>query len=110
MLGDKRKFASMLIVPNFEQLERWAKLKNLMFTDRRQLVAMPIVRAKMEKEVFGRTNSLANFEQPKKIALLDADLTLESGEMTPTLKVRRKIVESRYKPQIEALYAGEHEG
>ena len=110
MLGDKRKFASMLIVPNFEQLERWAKLKNLIFTDRRQLVAMPIVRAKMEKEVFGRTNSLANFEQPKKIALLDADLTLESGEMTPTLKVRRKIVESRYKPQIDALYAGEHEG
>jgi long-chain acyl-CoA synthetase len=110
MLGDKRKFASMLIVPNFEQLERWAKLKNLIFTDRRQLVAMPIVRAKMEKEVFGRTNSLANFEQPKKIALLDADLTLESGEMTPTLKVRRKIVESRYKRQIDELYAGEHEG
>jgi len=109
MLGDKRKFASMLIVPNFEQLERWAKLKNLIFTDRRQLVTMPIVRAKMEKEVFGRTSSLANFEQPKKIALLDADLTLESGEMTPTLKVRRKIVESRYKPQIDALYAGEHE-
>jgi long-chain acyl-CoA synthetase len=109
MLGDKRKFASLLIVPNFEQLERWAKLKNLIWTDRRQLVAMPIVRAKMEKEVFGRTKSLANFEQPKKIALLDSELTLENGEMTPTLKVKRKVVDARYKSVIDALYADEHE-
>ncbi|NUQ22041.1 MAG: long-chain fatty acid--CoA ligase [Gemmatimonadaceae bacterium] len=104
MLGDKRKFPSMLIVPNFEQLEKWAKYKNLMYNDHRQLIAMPIVRAKMEKEVFGRTSSLANFEQPKKIALLDRDLTLESGEMTPTLKVRRKIVEQRYRDAIESMY------
>ena len=109
MIGDKRKFASMLIVPNFDQLERWAKLKNLVWTDRRQLVAMPIVRAKMEKEVFARTSSLANFEQPKKIALLDGELTLENGEMTPTLKVKRKVVDTRYKPQIDALYADELE-
>jgi long-chain acyl-CoA synthetase len=109
MLGDKRKFASMLIVPNFEQLERWAKIKNLIWTDRRQLVAMPIVRAKMEKEVFGQTKTLANFEQPKKIALLDSDLTLENGEMTPTLKVKRKVVDSRYKSVIDALYADELE-
>lgn len=109
MIGDKRKFASMLIVPNFDQLERWAKLKNLVWTDRRQLVAMPIVRAKMEKEVFARTSSLANFEQPKKIALLDGELTLENGEMTPTLKVKRKVVDTRYKPLIDALYADELE-
>ena len=109
MLGDKRKFASMLIVPNFEQLERWAKIKNLIWTDRRQLVAMPIVRAKMEKEIFNRTKDLANFEQPKKIALLDTDLTLENGEMTPTLKVKRKVVDARYKAVIDALYADELE-
>ncbi|HEX2778767.1 MAG TPA: long-chain fatty acid--CoA ligase [Gemmatimonadaceae bacterium] len=107
MLGDKRKFPSMLIVPNFEQLEKWAKYRNLMYNDHRQLVAMPIVKAKIEKEVFGRTASLANFEQPKKIALLDQDLTLESGEMTPTLKVRRRIVEQRYKRLIDAMYEGE---
>ncbi|HEX8850338.1 MAG TPA: long-chain fatty acid--CoA ligase [Gemmatimonadaceae bacterium] len=105
MLGDKRKFPSMLIVPNFEQLEKWAKIKNLMYNDRRQLIAMPIVQAKMEKEVFGRTGSLANYEQPKKIALLDRDLTLEDGEMTPTLKVRRKIVEKRYRDAIEGMYS-----
>jgi long-chain acyl-CoA synthetase len=109
MLGDKRKFPIMLVVPNFEQLERWGKLKNLIWTDRRQLVAMPIVRAKMEKEIFAKTASLANFEQPKKIALLDNELTLENGEMTPTLKVKRKVVDTRYKPVIDALYADEHE-
>jgi long-chain acyl-CoA synthetase len=109
MLGDKRKFPVMLVVPNFEQLERWGKLKNLIWTDRRQLVTMPIVRAKMEKEIFAKTAALAKFEQPKKIALLDNDLTLENGEMTPTLKVKRKVVDMRYKPVIDALYADEHE-
>jgi long-chain acyl-CoA synthetase len=110
MLGDKRKFPIMLVVPNFEQLERWGKLKNLIWTDRRQLVTMPIVRAKMEKEIFAKTATLAKFEQPKKIGLLENELTLENGEMTPTLKVKRKVVDARYKPVIDALYADEHEG
>jgi long-chain acyl-CoA synthetase len=109
MLGDKRKFPIMLVVPNFEQLERWGKLKNLIWTDRRQLVTMPIVRAKMEKEIFAKTATLAKFEQPKKIGLLENELTLENGEMTPTLKVKRKVVDTRYKPVIDALYADEHE-
>jgi long-chain acyl-CoA synthetase len=105
MLGDRRKFPSMIIVPNFEQLERWGKLKNLIWTDRRQLVAMPIVRAKMEKEVFKRLDGLAHFEQPKKIALLDQEMTVESGELTPTLKVKRKVVNERYRDLIDAMYA-----
>jgi long-chain acyl-CoA synthetase len=94
-----------VIVPNFEQLERWAKLKNLIWTDRRQLVAMPLVRAKIDKEVFKQVASLAHFEQPKKVALLDQEMTVESGELTPTLKVRRKIVNERYKGAIDAMYA-----
>jgi long-chain acyl-CoA synthetase len=105
MIGDRRKFPSIVIVPNFEQLERWAKLKNLIWTDRRQLVAMPLVRAKMDKEVFKQVASLAHFEQPKKVALLDQEMTVESGELTPTLKVRRKIVNERYKGAIDAMYA-----
>jgi len=104
MIGDKRKFPAMLIVPNFEQLEKWARYKNLLWTDHRQLVQLPLVQAKLEKEVFGRTSTLANFEQPKKIALLPADFTVETGEMTPSLKVKRKVVDQRYKQVIDSLY------
>jgi long-chain acyl-CoA synthetase len=64
----------------------------------------------MEKEIFAKTATLAKFEQPKKIGLLENELTLENGEMTPTLKVKRKVVDARYKPVIDALYADEHEG
>ena len=105
MLGDRRKFPSMIVVPNFEQLERWAKLKNLIWTDRRQLVSMPIVRAKMDKEVAKQVNALAHFEQPKKVALLDQEMTVDSGELTPTLKVKRKVVNERYRLVIDAMYA-----
>jgi len=105
MIGDRRKFPSIIVVPNFEQLEKWAKLRNLIWTDRRQLVAMPLVRAKMEKEVFGQVDKLAHFEQPKKVALLDQEMTVESGELTPTLKVKRKLVNERYRNLIDAMYA-----
>jgi long-chain acyl-CoA synthetase len=105
MLGDRRKFPSIIVVPNFEQLEKWAKLKNLIWTDRRQLVSMPIVRTKMEKEVFGQVDKLAHFEQPKKVALLDQEMTVESGELTPTLKVKRKLVNERYRSLIDGMYA-----
>ena len=105
MIGDRRKFPSIIVVPNFEQLEKWAKLKNLIWTDRRQLVAMPLVRAKMEKEVFGQVGKLAHFEQPKKVTLLDQEMTVESGELTPTLKVKRKLVNERYRSLIDAMYA-----
>jgi long-chain acyl-CoA synthetase len=115
MIGDKRKFPVLLVVPNFEQLEKWAKYKQLLWTDRAQLLTMPTVKAKMEKEVFGELEGLARFEMPKKIALLEHELTLERGELTPTLKVKRRVVDQHYKAVIDALYAepapaGEHAG
>src|SRR6266511_5876695 len=70
MIGDKRRFPSLLIVPNFEQLEAWAKRGNILWTDRSQLLAMPTVQAKMDKEVMGELDGLAHFEMPKKIGLL----------------------------------------
>jgi long-chain acyl-CoA synthetase len=104
MLGDKRKFPVVLVVPNFEQLERWAKIKNLLWTDRRQLITLPLVQAKMEKEVLQKLSGLASFETPKKVGLLETDFSIESGEMTPSLKVKRRVIETRYAPRIEALY------
>ena len=105
MIGDKRRFPSMLIVPNFEQLENWAKRKGIIWTDRAQLIKMPTVQAKMEKEVLGNCESLAHYETPRKIALLEHDFSLEKGEMTPTQKVKRRVVDKNYKDVIDTLYA-----
>lgn len=104
MIGDKRKFPSLLIVPNFEQLENWAKRQNILWTDRSQLVAMPAVNEMMTQEVMGQMDGLAHFEMPKKIALLEHDFSLERGEMTPTQKVKRRVVDKHYKEIIDKLY------
>ncbi|HJR64012.1 MAG TPA: long-chain fatty acid--CoA ligase [Gemmatimonadaceae bacterium] len=105
MIGDKRRFPVVLVVPNFEQLEKWARLKNLLWTDRRQLLAHPLVKAKMEKEVLSGLSGLAQFETPKKVGLLEHDFSIESGELTPTLKVKRRVIDQRYRAMIDALYA-----
>ena len=70
---------------------------------------MPIIRAKMDKEVFGQLGSLANYERPKKVALLEHDFTIDRGELTPTLKVKRKVIDKTYKSVIDSLYAEERE-
>jgi long-chain acyl-CoA synthetase len=110
VLGDKRKFPIVLVVPNFEQLEKWAKIKNLLWTDRRQLLNLPLVQAKMEKEVLQKLTGLASFETPKKVGLLENDFTIESGELTPSHKVKRRVIEQRYAGRIERLYQEEAAG
>ena len=105
MLGDKRKFPIMLVVPNFEQLERWAAERRLAFTSRAQLIALPDVQAKVEREVMGALRELAKFEMPKRVLLLEHDFTIESGELTPTLKVKRRVVEKRYKELVDRAYS-----
>jgi long-chain acyl-CoA synthetase len=109
MIGDKRKFPVLLVVPNWESLEKWARLKNLIWTDRAQLLQMPTVRAKMEKEVAEELQGLARFEMPKKIALLEHDFSIERGELTPTLKVKRRVIDQSYKSIIDSLYVDEGE-
>jgi long-chain acyl-CoA synthetase len=107
VIGDRRKYAVMLVVPNFDQLEKWAKRRNIMWTDRSQLLAMPTINAKMDKEVRSLLGGLASFETPKKIALLEDDFTVERGELTPTLKVKRRVIERNYKALIDSLYHAE---
>ena len=110
VIGDKRKFPIVLVVPNWEQLEKYARLKNIIWTHRAQLLEMPTIHAKMDKEVRGQLDSLANFEMPKKIALLEHDFSIERGELTPTMKVKRRVIDKTYKDVIDKLYASEHDG
>lgn len=105
VIGDKRRFPIVLVVPDFEQLERWASYKKIESRDREQLIRLPEVIEKMEREVVGPLGDLAHFETPRKIVLLPTELSLERGEMTPTLKVKRRVVEEHYKGLIDALYA-----
>jgi len=104
MIGDKRKYAMLLIVPNWDNLEKWARDDNITWTDRNQLLAMPAIHAKMEQEVFGELGGLAQFEKPKKIVLLEHDFSIERGELTPTLKVKRRVIDKTYKALIDASY------
>jgi long-chain acyl-CoA synthetase len=107
MIGDKRKYPVVLVVPNFDNLEKWAKYKNLIYSDRADLIAQPMVRAKMEREVIGTLHDLASFETPKKVCLLSHELSIERGELTPTLKVKRREVDRRYREMIDGLYGRE---
>jgi long-chain acyl-CoA synthetase len=105
MLGDKRRFPIMLIVPNLDNLRQWAQHKGLTFSDDRTLLENPEAIAKMEREMQKQLRELAHFEMPKKVILLEKDFTVESGELTPTMKVKRRVVEKNYQDQIEELYA-----
>jgi long-chain acyl-CoA synthetase len=107
MIGDRRKFPMILVVPNFEQLDRWAGYKNISTADRRQMLANPLIKAKMEKEVLGSLDRLAHFEKPKKVVLLEQDFTIDSGELTPTLKVKRRTVDRKFRVLIDAAYTAE---
>ena len=104
VVGERRRFISALIVPNFERLEAYARANGIPFRDRAELCRRDDIRSFMLAEVNRATPDLASYERVKKIALLDRDFDLESGEVTPTFKVRRNIVEARYRDVIDALY------
>ena len=106
MIGDKRKFPVVLIVPDWDQLEKWAAHKQIVWTSRAELMAMPTIQAKIEKEVKEQLKGLASFEMPKKVKLIEHDFSIERGELTPTLKVKRRVIDQTYKAQIDELYLG----
>jgi long-chain acyl-CoA synthetase len=105
MIGDKRRFCSLLVVPDFGALETWARAQGISFANHEELVRDSRVVAYAEKEILGTLNDLAPFERPKKIALLEHDLTVENGFLTPSLKVKRRVVQERLAGVIDRLYA-----
>lgn len=104
MLGDKRAFPVMLVVANLEKLRGWAAGKGLPATSDEALLRLPEAVAQMDREVRKQLRDLAQFETPKKILLLAGDFTIAGGELTPTLKVKRRAVARKYQQQIDALY------
>jgi long-chain acyl-CoA synthetase len=104
LMGNKRKFISAVIVPNFENLLRFAKAANIPFTDTNSLIAHPKVEQKIAKEIERKSVHLARFEKVKKFILLEKDFSMETNELTPTLKVRRAIIEEELRERIDKLY------
>jgi long-chain acyl-CoA synthetase len=107
LLGDRRKFLSALLVPNFEMLEREARHQGISWTSREEFVKDPRVRLIIQKEIDRFNQSLDRQEKIRRFAILPEDFSIEGGEITPSLKVKRKVVDEKYKSLIDQMYADE---
>ncbi|MFZ0954076.1 MAG: long-chain fatty acid--CoA ligase [Candidatus Sulfotelmatobacter sp.] len=105
IIGDKRKFAFVIVSPNFTMLEDWARTNDVDFSSRAELIAHPKVQALYERIVEEVNQNLARFEKLKRVLLVSEEFTADNGTLTPTLKLRRRIIEERYRRQIDQLYA-----
>jgi long-chain acyl-CoA synthetase len=108
IIGDKRKYASVIISPHFPLLEDWARANGVPFTSRQELVASDKVRNLYRGIVEDLNKRLAHFETIKKIVVVPDEFTVATGEITPTLKLKRRVIEAKYKQQIDEIYQQPH--
>ena len=104
LVGSERKFPAALIVPVWEQLESYCKLKGIEVQSRREMCDHPRIIDLLQRQIDGLTPNLARYEKIKKVALLPNEFTIEGGELTPTLKVKRRVIDEKYHDLIEKLY------
>jgi len=109
VIADGRPYATALIVPAFDALEAYAKTWNIATSSREELVRDPILVRFFEGRIEARQKDLAGYEKVKRIALLPRPFSQEAGEITPTLKVRRRVIIEKYHDLIDAMYAREKE-
>jgi long-chain acyl-CoA synthetase len=105
IVGDKRKFAFAIVSPNFALLEAWAIENRIGFSSREELVANPTVQALYESIAQELNKNLARFEQLKRVLLVCDEFTTDNGALTPTMKLRRRVIEDRYRKQIDEVYS-----
>ena len=104
VIGDRRKFLTAIIVPAFKDLEAWAREKGLKFENRAELVKLPEVVQLLQDAVDRANKELAKYESIKKFIISDIEFTQDNDMLTPTLKVKRKIVNKFFAKQIEHMY------
>ena len=105
LVGNGRKFPAALIVPDWEQLRSYAQHKGLDCKTPADFCRHPRVVDLIQRQVDSATAELARYERVKRVALLERELTIEGGELTPTLKVKRRVIDEKYKDVIDRLYA-----
>lgn len=108
VIGDKRKYASVIISPHFPLLEDWARANGVNFNSRAELVADNRVRELYRGIVEHVNKNLAHFETIKKLVIVPDEFTVATGEITPTMKLKRRVIEAKYQQQIEQLYQEPH--
>jgi len=105
VIGERRRFLSALIVPNFDQIRSYAVIKGIAGTEIAALLRHPRVLDLFERRIAAINERLARYERIRRFRLLDREFTTEAGEITPTLKPRRRVIEERHRALIEAMYA-----
>jgi long-chain acyl-CoA synthetase len=108
VIGDRRKYASVIISPHFPLLEDWAHANGVSFNSHQDLVHADKVRDLYRGIVEDLNKKLAQFETIKKILIVPDEFTIAGGEITPTLKLKRRVIETRYHQQIDELYQEPH--
>jgi len=106
VVGDRRKFPSVLIFPDFATLETHAWQQGLQFSSREELVHLPEIQGRYAGIVSAQNEGLAQFEKLKKFCIVPDELSPANGTLTASLKLRRRVIEERYRGQIEAMYEG----
>jgi long-chain acyl-CoA synthetase len=106
LIGDGRMYLTALVVPNFELLRSFAAKRNIRFTTHEELSRHPEIYTLLDHELRDRQKDLANYERVRKFTILSRPLTVENDELTPTLKVKRKVIEERFREEIEKMYEG----
>lgn len=103
LIGDKQSIVTALVLPNKSKLSEWAKGENLAFDSDETLLELPEAKKKIKQELDAQSRDLAEFERVKKFKLLNATFSVDSGEMTPTLKIKRKVVMQKYAREVAEL-------
>ena len=104
IIADERKFVSALVIPNYNLLEQWARDNSIGFESRQELCANPIVVQMVMERIVTLQQEFAHYEQVKRITLLPQPFSMEKGELTNTLKMRRPIIAQNYKALIDKMY------
>ena len=104
LIGDKRMYLTALIVPDYDVLSNYADEHNIPYKDKKELARNSEIYKILEQRIQNTQKDLSNFEKVRRFTLLENPLSIENGEMTPTLKIKRKAVEERYKDLIESMY------
>ena len=105
-IGDRRKFISALVVPNFDALETYARERGIAYRTREELVENPFIHEFYQGRISDQSQELAPYEQVKAFTLLPAPFAQETGELTPSLKMKRKVIEARHRELLDSFYGG----
>jgi long-chain acyl-CoA synthetase len=104
VIGEGKKFCAALIVPNFEHLCSWCRVKNIAYSSNQEMINKKLIINRIGREIEVYNNGLDHIEKVKKFKLLATQWDVETGELFPTLKLKRRILYDRYAKQIRELY------